>query len=377
VLSNITGYNSAAQHNTQGDPALLSQYCNGARVPPENGGLGYQVPPGIADATVPNPIFNLTPAATVDEGNNWINISWGPLSLTNSVSGVTLGNYAPATGSEVANYIPATATTYGAAPATDFFGNLRKLNNAVDAGAVELQAPAIAIANVTGGPLAFGNVPINTVSASQNLTLHNTGGASLTGIALTFTGPYSRIDTGAFPGAAPDCGTTLAAGANCTIKVVFSPTALGAAPGSLAIGASVPVSGSAVTLGGTGVAQVLSATLAPTSHNFGTAARGSFTGGLQAFVLTNTGNVTLTGITQGALGGTDAVEFTVIRFLSTCGPAGGGQIMGQTTLAPGAACAVTVQFRPLTTQSTGAKSATVSVTNVSGTQTSTLTGTAN
>jgi len=31
---------------------------------------------GIADATVPNPIFNLTPAATVDEGNNWVNISW-------------------------------------------------------------------------------------------------------------------------------------------------------------------------------------------------------------------------------------------------------------------------------------------------------------
>ena len=45
--------------------------------------MGYQVPPGIADATVPNPIFNLTPAATVDEGNNWINISWGPLALTN------------------------------------------------------------------------------------------------------------------------------------------------------------------------------------------------------------------------------------------------------------------------------------------------------
>ena len=27
---------------------------------------------------MPNPIFNLTPAATVDEGNNWINIELGP-----------------------------------------------------------------------------------------------------------------------------------------------------------------------------------------------------------------------------------------------------------------------------------------------------------
>ena len=61
------------------NPTVLSQYCNGSRVPPELVSLGYQVPPGISDATVPNPIFNLTPAATVDEGNNWINMSWGPL----------------------------------------------------------------------------------------------------------------------------------------------------------------------------------------------------------------------------------------------------------------------------------------------------------
>ncbi len=71
--------------------------------------MGYQVPPGISDATVPNPIFNLTPAATVDEGNNWINISWGPLALTNPVTNAALGNYAPAAGSPVINYIPSSA----------------------------------------------------------------------------------------------------------------------------------------------------------------------------------------------------------------------------------------------------------------------------
>jgi Bacterial Ig domain len=32
-------------HNLGSNPALVSQYCNGSRVPPENGGLGYQVPP--------------------------------------------------------------------------------------------------------------------------------------------------------------------------------------------------------------------------------------------------------------------------------------------------------------------------------------------
>src|SRR5205807_541026 len=57
ILTNITGYNAAAAHNSASNPAVVSQYCNGSRVPPENGGMGYQVPPGISDATVPNPIF--------------------------------------------------------------------------------------------------------------------------------------------------------------------------------------------------------------------------------------------------------------------------------------------------------------------------------
>jgi hypothetical protein len=94
-------------------------------------------------------------------------------------------------------------------------------------------------------------------------------------------------------------------------------------------------------------------------------------------MLTNTGNVNLTGIAQGALGGTNASEFTILRPQSTCGPAGGGQTSGQVTLTPGATCNVTVRFTPLTTQTTGVKTATVSVTDAAGTQSSTLTGTAN
>ncbi|MGC2193649.1 MAG: hypothetical protein WA628_03165, partial [Terriglobales bacterium] len=151
VLSAINGYTGL--NNTTANPTFVSQYCNGSRIPPELGSAGYQVPPGIADATVPNPIFNLTPAATVDEGNNWINISWGPLALTHPVTGATLGNYAPTAGSSVINYIPSSASTYGPAPSTDFFGNLRKTNNAVDAGAVEFAlAPNTPVVSVTGGP---------------------------------------------------------------------------------------------------------------------------------------------------------------------------------------------------------------------------------
>jgi Bacterial cadherin-like domain len=376
VITTTTGYTGTG--NTAGALDAVSQYCNGSRVPPELGSMGYQVPPGIADATVPNPIFSLTPAATVDEGNNWINMSWGPLTLTNTSastdSGAMLGNYGPTTGSSVIGLIPSTATAnYNEAPSVDFYGNQRK-NGSVDAGAVEFVAGGTtAIASVTGGPLAFGNVAVGTTSAAQTLTLHNTGTATLGGIAVAFAGPYSR------PGGT--CGTTLAAGATCTITVVFHPTAIGPANGTATITASVAVTGSPVTLTGTGAAA--SATLTPTSHNYGSQTRNCPTPALacaldpiQTYTLSNTGNVTLTGIAQGVLGGANAADFFVNRALSTCGPAGNGQLLGRTTLAPGATCVVTLQFRPLTAEAIGTKTATISVTDAAGTQTSTLTGNA-
>jgi hypothetical protein len=283
VLTDITGYpgtGSGFRGNTASfSPGVVRQYCNGSKRPPEAGSNGwYNVPPGTNEGNVPVPVFNLTAGATVDEGNNWINISWGPLSLitpaseTNPSSETLLGDYSLAAGSTAINYITNanSSTTYAAAPANDFFDNARKTNNAVDVGAVEFGA--------TGGG----------------------GGGSTATATLT---PSSWNAT---------CSGTLGCGL-----------------------------------------------LAPT----------------QVFTLTNTGNVALTGITQATLSGTNANQWTITRVLSTCGPSGNGQILGLTTLAPGASCVVTVRFTPTTTGPKGP--ATLSVTDSAGTQSSTLTGTRN
>jgi hypothetical protein len=379
--------------NTSGNPALVRQYCNGSKVPPEAGfGAWYTVPPGTNESNVPIPLFSLTAGATVDEGNNWINISWGPLSLINPATEATpaaettLGDYSIGSGSSAIDYITNanSSTTYAAAPATDFFGTSRKANNAVDVGAVEFTGTGgggTGNLSVTGGPLAFGNQNTGTTSAARTLTLTNGTAAGVTGITVTVATTSTPTTPNQFarPGGAAGgtCGGTLAAGASCTINIVFSPTSAGAKSGTVTIAASAPVSGSPVVLSGTGVAGTPGASLTPTTWS-PTATRGiGALGPIQIFTLTNTGTGTLTGIGQGSLGGINAGDYFIVRLASTCGPAGGGQLLGSTTLAPGASCVVTVQFRPLATDPAGSvRNATVMVTDAVGTQTSTLSGTA-
>jgi hypothetical protein len=342
-LGGTTDYAATSLHNTASNPTVLSQYCNGSRTPPEFKSLGYQVPPGIADATVPNPVFNLTPAATVDEGNNWINLSWGPLAETNAVSGALLGNYAPASSSSVINYIPSTAATYAEAPSLDFYGTERKTNNAVDAGAVEFTGTAAArlTATVSPSPLAFGNVPSGTTSSALNLTVTNTGNAALAGGTFTFATatpqPFSRVTTGTFPAAAPNCIAALTVGASCTIKVVFAPPTATAFSSTLTVAyTGATVTPATVTLTGTGTTPA-TVSISPLTITLPT---GSSTG---------TGTVTLTNTAPAGGASVQVTNVavsggTLATYLFTNGAAAGPDNCTGTTVAPGASCTVSVRF---------------------------------
>jgi len=202
VLTSIAGYpggGTGFRANTASNPNVVSQYCNGSKRPPEAGSSGwYNVPPGTNEGNVPTPIFNLTAGATVDEGNNWINISWGPLSMTNPSTGIVLGNYSLASNSPAIGYITTanSATTYAQAPTDDFFGTLRKSNSSVDAGAVEFvagaNAPAptlIAIVPTTGARGT--SVPVTLIGT--NLT--GATAVNVSGTGVTVSGITSSATT--------------------------------------------------------------------------------------------------------------------------------------------------------------------------------------
>jgi hypothetical protein len=99
----------------------------------------------------------------------------------------------------------------------------------------EVQRPRLpgtgtaAVVSLSLVSVAFGNQSVATTSAAQSLTLTNTGNATLTITSLAVTGTNAR----AFA-QTNNCGSSVAAGANCTISVTFMPTAAGTRSGTLA-----------------------------------------------------------------------------------------------------------------------------------------------
>jgi hypothetical protein len=93
--------------------------------------------------------------------------------------------------------------------------------------------------------LTFPAQGINSTSPAQNVTMQNTGGASLSisqiAISGANAGDFGEINT---------CGLSLGAGASCTISVTFTPTALGSRAATLNITDAVGTQ--TVNLTGTG-----------------------------------------------------------------------------------------------------------------------------
>jgi hypothetical protein len=325
LSANVYG---GSNNQTSTTKVFTSQYCNGSRTPPEAGGAGWAVPPGTNEGNAsPQPEFTLAPSAVVDEGNNWVNLRWGPLSLY----GVT--NTAPYTATTpLADYTPtgaaainkgAAAVTVGtgngastvAAPSTDYFGNARPQGGGFEIGAIEVSGSGTGggggcSVTVLPSTLTFGTVPDGLSSAPQTVTLTNSCTSRVQNGTYSFGNGSRFARVGGFgnPGTCGNSGNiSLNAAASCTINVVFQPTSgqSGAINGNLTIGGftGTTITGSPVAL--TGTAQTAAGTL-----TFSSATNGSLGTVLGVrtltFTITNprapvTSVVTITNTGAGAL----------------------------------------------------------------------------
>jgi Abnormal spindle-like microcephaly-assoc'd, ASPM-SPD-2-Hydin len=182
----------------------------------------------------------------------------------------------------------------------------------------------------------FGSLPIGGTSAVTTFTVANpAGGAALSGLTVTVSGAGFTSPT-----MGNRCTAMLAAGANCTVDVIFSPMSAGGKTGSLIASAG----GQTVTAALSGNGQS-PATLAvrPMVQPFTSSV------GVQSAPVTFTfihGGEAPTGMLTTALGGADRADFVVVTDGCVASLSGGNS------------CTVSVAFRPT---SAAAKNATLTV----------------
>jgi Abnormal spindle-like microcephaly-assoc'd, ASPM-SPD-2-Hydin len=206
-------------------------------------------------------------------------------------------------------------------------------------------SPAVTL---TPTSLTWGKVVVGVTAPGKVVTVTNSGTATLHFGSIATSGDFA-LTTSPKP-----CGSTLAVGASCKIKVTFKPTQVGVRTGNLTINDDAANSPQTVPLSGTGVVPV---TLTPAAATFPKTKVGT-TSVAKTFTLTNKQTaVSVTGISISTTG-----DFAVSA--KTCG----------TSLAASASCTISVTFTPTVV---GTRTGTLSVSdNASNSpQTSSLTGT--
>ena len=188
--------------------------------------------------------------------------------------------------------------------------------------------------------LDFGAQLINTTSSPKSVTLTNTGDATLDISSIGITGPsgnFSETST---------CGSSLLAGASCSIAVTFRPTGTNscAETGYLTVESA---SGGLGTVMLSGAGSVVS--LSVKSLNFGNQAVGT-TSAAKTITLTNHATSRVVTIAAVSISGPNSPSFAQTN---TCG----------TSLAAGASCTLSVTFTP---HGKGSKAATLNVWNNGG-----------
>jgi hypothetical protein len=180
--------------------------------------------------------------------------------------------------------------------------------------------------NVSPAQMTFTAGTIGQASAAQTVTLSNTSSSAASGLTLTVAPPFSV--------SAGNCGSMLAAGANCTAGLVFTASDNGSATGMLTATAA-SLNSAVVILNGVG-GTAGSVQLQPALLNYSTVGVGT-TSDAQTIAVSNSGPVDLAGFALNTSSG--------FRVASTTCAA---------PLVVGASCSASIVFAPTTAgQQTG------------------------
>ncbi len=194
----------------------------------------------------------------------------------------------------------------------------------------------VASLQVTPAALTFGTGTVGSTSATQSISVTNTGGAVATTFALANGDPTHFVVSG------NTCGAVLGVGGSCSLNVAYAPNAAGpnnaALTFSYAGGTDITVS-----MAGTGsAAPTANLATAPAGGTFGTVTVGQASAPL-AVTLANSGGAAATGV---AFNNSNATEFVVSG--NTCGAA----------VNAGASCTFAIAYTP---SAAGADSATLTI----------------
>jgi Abnormal spindle-like microcephaly-assoc'd, ASPM-SPD-2-Hydin len=181
------------------------------------------------------------------------------------------------------------------------------------------------VVNVTPGSIGFGS--LNTANtATRTVTVQNTGNAALTGLSISVSG-----GNGSFTVQSTTCGSSLAAGNQCTATVAFSPQSVGGIAGTLVVADNAADSPQDVSLTGTGTSPNMA--IAPTTVAFGSLTIGKL-GATQPVTVSNTGSGPLT-VSTVKVAGANPGSFAITA--DACAAA---------TVAAGHSCTITLQYTP-------------------------------
>ena len=185
---------------------------------------------------------------------------------------------------------------------------------------IQLPAPVGPTAILSTPTLAFAPQQVGTTSAAQTVTLTNNSSTALSISSIAASSGFAETN---------DCGTSLAAGANCTLSVTFAPTTFGQLTGTVTL-TDTASSGSTQTINLKGKGFSGAVSLSPTSLSFADQFVGT-TSPAQTVTLTNTSSAPLTIASIGS-----STDFAAT---SDCP-------LQPSTLAGGASCHLSVTFTP-------------------------------